>query len=93
MKMMDLAEWPPSHFSGSRGRGSTLPTHADQVTIGKVQNVLDNCVRFSCGHGKETVACSFFVPDLDTAKKVASILIEHKGKNLLSLREVEIPSD
>lgn len=93
MKMMDLPEWPPSHFSGSRGRGDTLPTHADQVTIGEIVNVLENCVRFACGYVNNTVACSFFVTDPDTAKKVASILREHKGKNLLSIRDVEIPSD
>ncbi len=90
---MDLPEWPPSHFSGSRGRGGTLPTHADQVTIGDVLNVLDNCVRFNCGYGTDTVACSLFVPDADTARKVGAILREHKGKNLLSIREVEIPAD
>lgn len=93
MKMMDLPEWPPSHFSGSRGRAETLPTHADQVTIGEVVNVLENCVRFSCGYGNDTVACSFFVPDADMANKVASILRDHKGENLLCVREVEIPSD
>lgn len=93
MRIMDLPEWPPSHFSGSRGRGNTLPTHADQVTIGEVLNVLENCVRFSCGYGSETVACSLFVPDSDSARKVATILREHEGKNLLSIREVEIPSD
>jgi DNA-binding IscR family transcriptional regulator len=90
---MDLPEWPPSYFSGSRGRGDTLPTHADQVTIGDVVNVLENCVRFHCGHENDTVACSFFVPDIEIAQKVATILKAHQGKNLLSIRDVEIPSD
>jgi hypothetical protein len=93
MRMMDLPEWPPSHFSKAVGRGGMLPTHADQVTIGDVLNVLENCVRFSCGYGNDTVACSFFVRDSDTARKVASILREHRGKKLLSIREVKIPSD
>ena len=93
MKVMDLPEWPPSHFARAKKPGDTLPTHADQVTIGEVVNVLANCVRFSCGYGEETVTCSLFVPDSETAKKVASILREHEGKNLLSIRDVEIPLD
>jgi hypothetical protein len=32
MKVKDLSGWPPSNF-GSKGIGSTIPTHAQQVTI------------------------------------------------------------
>lgn len=93
MRIMDLSEWPPPHFSAPRERSNILPTHADQATIGEVLNVLENCVRFRCGYGDDTVACSFFVPDVNTARKITRILEEHKDKNLLSIRDVEIPSD
>jgi hypothetical protein len=92
MKMKDLPEWPPSHFAKARGLGGTLPTHADQVTIGDVVNELDRCIRFSCGYENEIVMCSFFVPDSETAKKVVTVLQKHKGEILLSISEVEIPT-
>jgi hypothetical protein len=92
MKVRDLTGWPPSNF-GSKGIGGTIPTHAQQVTIGNVLNTLDNNVFFSCGYGNQTVTCCFFVSDATIAKKIASILEEHKGENLLSIAHVEIPAD
>jgi len=92
MKVKDLSGWPPSNF-GSNGIGGTIPTHAQQVTIGDVLNTLEDNVLFICGYGHQTVTCSFFVPDAITAKKIAAILKEHKGDNLLSIAELEIPAD
>ncbi len=92
MKVRELSEWPPSNFA-QKGFGGTIPTHAQQVTIGEVLNVLDDNVFFSCEYGHETVTCSFFVPDAATAKKIEAILKEHKGENLLAIAEVEIPAD
>lgn len=92
MKVKDLPGWPPSNF-GSKGFGKSIPTHAQQVTIGEVLNILDDNVYFSCGYGHEVVSATFFVPDADTAQKVASILKEHKGENLLAIAQVEIPAD
>jgi hypothetical protein len=92
MKVKELSEWPPSNF-GSKGIGGTIPTHAQQVTIGDVLNTLADNVFFSCKYGDQTVTCTFFVPNAITAKKVAAILKEHKGENLLSIAEVEIPAE
>lgn len=58
------------------------------MTIGDVLNTLEDNVFFSCGYRHHTVKCSFFVPDAITAKKIAVILKEHKGENLLSTRAV-----
>ena len=91
MKVKDLPDWPPCSFSMSAsGRGDRIPTHASQVTIGIVVNVLDNCVRFKCGFEDADVTCSFFVPDATMAKGIAAILESNKGKNLLSISLVEI---
>jgi len=91
MKVRDLSEWPPSNF-GTKGIGGTIPTHAQQVTIGDVLNILDDNVFFSCRYGNQTVTCTFFVPDAITARKIAAILKEHKGENLLSIAQVDIPA-
>ncbi|HUY81602.1 MAG TPA: hypothetical protein VMU92_07755 [Acidobacteriaceae bacterium] len=93
MKVMDLPDWPPSSFSRAIGPGDTLPTHASQVTIGDIRNILENCVLFDCVYGNQTVSCSFFMPDRDTAKRVAVLLRAHKGENLLAIRQHEIPAD
>lgn len=90
MKVRELRGWPPDSFVRV-GHGQT-PTHSEQATIGDVLNVFADCVRFSCGIGNETVACSFFVSDVDTANKFAAILKTHKDENLLSIGETEIPA-
>jgi hypothetical protein len=92
MKVKDLPGWPPSNFQRTKGHSlpTRLPTHAQQVTIGDVLDVLDYCVRFNCGYENDTVICSLFVPDEDAAKKVAAILRDNKNRNLLEIRDVEI---
>ena len=92
--MSDLADWPPSNFAVvGTGRGDRVPTHASQVSIGAVKNILVDCVRFECAFDAEKATCSFFMPDFLIAKKVAAILASHHGENLLGIGSMEIPED
>jgi len=72
MRVMDLPGWPPSHFAViGTGRGDTVPTHPDQVTIGDIIQIIDGCVRFNCDFEGKNAVCSFFTPDVEMAKTIA----------------------
>jgi hypothetical protein len=93
--MRNLDDWPPTTFSvtGS-GRGDTVPVCSQQVRIGVVQFVQDTSVMFKGRFDSDKdCTCTIFVPDRPTANKVAAILSKRFGANLLSIGDVEFPTD
>jgi len=95
MRMRDLDDWPPSTFSGTRsGRGDTVPVSSQQVTIGVVQFVQDTSVTFkgTFDSDKDCI-CTIFVRGRTTANKVAGVLSKHFGSNLISIGDIELPTD
>lgn len=90
MKVKDLPDWPPSNF-GTNVPRRRKPTHAGQVTIGDVQSIFDDHVSFTCKFQDQDHMCDFYVRNIDIAKKIEAILNDHKGENLLSIEQVDIP--
>lgn len=95
MRVRELSDWPPSTFGvvGSE-RGTTVPTHAQQITIGDIEIVQDKSVSFKGKFdGDRDCRATIHVPNREAAEKMAAILKNHKGENLLSIGEMEIPTE
>jgi hypothetical protein len=95
MRMRDLDDWPPTTFSvtGS-GSGDTVPVYAQEKRIGVVQFIQDTSVMFKGRFdSNKDCTCTIFVPNRLTAAKVAVVLSEHFGADLLSIGEVEFPEN
>lgn len=92
MRVMDLDGWVPQ--SGSAyGGGDRFPISAEEVTIEKVLRVTEDRVAFTCDFGGKSVGYDFYVPNLQTAEKVATILSANAGRTLFSIGVIELPPD
>ena len=70
-----------------------VPTQPDQVTIGELLSALETGVKFTGIFGGDKVCvCHLAVPDLRTASKMAEILFERRGENLLAIADIELPA-
>jgi len=93
MTVKDLQDWPGNFSVIGTGRGVTVPTHASQVTISDIRFALNDSVSFKgIFDGNKECLCRLAVPDRKTASEMAMVLREHKGENLLSLADVELPA-
>lgn len=91
--LMDLANWPPAisgMWKSPYGVGSPTPK---QVAIKEVVRVSGKHVDFKCTFESVDVDYPFDAPDEKTAEKVATILRNHKGMDLISVGNIEIPED
>jgi hypothetical protein len=99
-KVKNLPGWIPQP-GGVISPGDTFPTHADQVTIERVLQVFKDHVLFACkfvstssGEPKgRSVFYDFPMLDEKSGTKIAEILHNNLGRTLLSIGEIEIPSD
>jgi hypothetical protein len=95
MKMRDFDDWPPTTFSVTGSiRGAAVPVYAQEIRIGVVQFIQDTSVMFKRRFdSNKYCTCTIFVPNRTTANKVARILSKYFGANLLSIDDVEFPTD
>ena len=94
MKMMMLAGWPPEGGAGAFDpRGGTFAVSLEQVNVKEVIRIVGKRVDFTCMFGKDVVNYIFNASDEKTAEKVATILRNHKGMDLISVGNTEIPED
>jgi hypothetical protein len=93
--MQDLDGWPPTTFSATGSvRGEAVPVYAQEINIGAVGFIQDTSVMFRGRFdSNKNCTCTIFVPNRLTAVKVAVILSENLGADLLSIGDVELPTD
>jgi hypothetical protein len=92
LRVMDLPRWPPNP-GGAKSEGERSPTEPGQVTIEQVNQVMVDHVMFICSFNGRLVPYNFQMPDKKTGEKIAIILNDNRGKTLLSIGIIEIPSN
>jgi hypothetical protein len=88
---MDLINWPPEPgYAGGRGISAPL---LGQVSVKKVIGTVGRRVSFDAAFERWEYHYFLESPDETTAKKLATILENSIGKDLLSIGMIEIPED
>lgn len=98
-KVSDLEGWVPQP-GGAKAEGDRVP-HAAEVYIERVVQCFDDHILFTCrfvdgeaGKGEaRSLFYDFQMLDAETLPKIVEILNGNIGKTLLSIGEIEIPSD
>jgi hypothetical protein len=93
--MRDLDDWPPTTFSVTGSvSGEVVPVYAPEISIGVVRFVQDTSVMFKGRlDSNKDCTCTIFVPNRTTANRVAVIISKHFCADLLSIGDVEFPTD
>jgi hypothetical protein len=99
MRVRDLPGWVPQP-GGARSTGERVP-RPNEVFIERVLQVFNDNLIFTCRFvdnfsGKpegRSVFYSFPVLEKETLPKIAEIINQNVGKTLLSIGDIEIPSD
>lgn len=92
-RVMDLPGWVPQSGGAYDPHTDKFPVAAGEVTIENVHHVMNDHVTFTCIFNGRSVSYDFFVLDAKMAKKIAKILVNNRGKSLLSIGTMEIPAD
>jgi len=91
-RVMDLDGWPP--VSGGAYRpGNSFAISTEQALIKDVQRVTDRNVHFTCLLEGRDQGYDLFVPNENTANKLAAILRDNVGETLFSIGMKFIPED
>lgn len=91
-RVMDLPGWPPNP-GGSVSGGGTFPIAIDLAVIEEVIQVMKDHVTFTCRSNGDVAPYRFQMPDTRTGEKIAKILNDNRGRSLLSIGIIEIPTD
>lgn len=98
-RVSDLLSWAPQP-GGAKAEGDRVP-HADEVYIERVVQTFEDHILFSCRFvdnaagkgGARSLFYDFQMLDAETLPKIVEILNDNIGKTLLSIGEIEIPTD
>ena len=92
MRMMDLPGWMPKPVR----QLNSLRIGAIDPGRGKIQSVVrvkEDRVVFTCVFNNRPVYFELHVEDKTFVEKVAEILKKNRGKTLISISTIELPSD
>jgi hypothetical protein len=89
LKVRDLQGWPPTRDSSTGERTS----NSDRVILKGTASSNHNWVRFTCSLSDKEQTFDFEAPDKTSARQLKEIIINNKGKSLIEVGEVELPTD